>query len=480
MDTLLLIDDDPLLLESLRLHFEEQSQGSRYRVITADTASAGLALTEREHPSLVLLDLQLPDRPGIDLIADIRAVTSDTPVVVITGHHDTATTIRAMKAGAFDYLHKPFDDPDALTLVIDRALEMGRLSRRAALAIDAKQPARLDDMVADSPAMQRVVKEIGKLATSQATVLLQGESGTGKELAARIIHTYSSDEPRPFVAINCSALVETLLESELFGHEKGAFTGASALRTGKCEQASDGTLFLDEIGDMSLGLQAKLLRVLQEREFERVGGVKRIPLRARVIAATNRDLATEVAQGRFREDLYQRLKVMTLVLPPLRKRTEDIPALVTHLLQHINEKVHRNVTRVPRDVLKRLVSLPWTGNVRELENVLTRAVVLSPSDVLLLEDLPELDASPGVPRRAAASPAVPGGADEPLMTLDEMERRLIARAILAHHGHRGRICESLGISRPTLERKMRKYGLHPEQRTVLQDEQSPPPLAGEG
>jgi two-component system response regulator AtoC len=477
MDTLLLIDDDPMLLESLRLHFEEQSQGLRYRVLTAETGAAGLALVERERPSLVLLDLKLPDRPGIDLIADIRAVTSDTPVVVITGHHDTATTILAMKAGAFDYLHKPFDDPDALTLVVDRALEMGRLSRRVALAVDADQPPRLDDMIAESPAMQRVAKEIGKLATSQATVLLQGESGTGKELAARIIHTYSSDEPRPFVAINCSAIVETLLESELFGHERGAFTGAIAPRTGKCEQASDGTLFLDEIGDMSLGLQAKLLRVLQEREFERVGGNKRIALRARVIAATNRELVTEVAQGRFRDDLYQRLKVMTLVLPPLRQRVEDIPALVTHLLQRINEKVHRHVTRVPKDVLLRLTSLPWTGNVRELENVLTRAVVLSPSDVLLLDDLPQLETSPRG-GRGAAVPNATLGEEGPLLTLDEMERRHIARAILAHHGHKGRICESLGISRPTLERKIRKYGLHPEQRTVLQGEEGPETSVG--
>jgi two-component system response regulator AtoC len=238
------------------------------------------------------------------------------------------------------------------------------------------------------------------------------------------------------------------------------------LRTGKCEQASDGTLFLDEIGDMSLGLQAKLLRVIQEREFERVGGSKRIPLRARVIAATNRDLMAEVTRGRFRDDLFQRLKVMTLVLPPLRERVEDIPVLVTHLLQRINEKVHRHVTRVPEDVLHHLTSLPWTGNVRELENVLTRAVVLAPNDVLLLDNLPQLAAGG---RSLNPDPAA-AAADQPLLTLDEMERRHIARAILAHRGHKGRICESLGISRPTLERKMRKYGLHPEQRTVLQDE----------
>jgi two-component system, NtrC family, response regulator AtoC len=259
------------------------------------------------------------------------------------------------------------------------------------------------------------------------------------------------------VGINCSAIVETLLESELFGHEKGAFTGASAVKPGKFELAEDGTVFLDEIGDLSLTLQAKLLRVLQEREFERVGGIKKLKLRARVIAATHRTLADEVAAGRFREDLYQRLKVITLCIPPLRQRREDIPALVHHLLERINEKVHKRVTRVPAEVLDHLTRLPWRGNVRELENVLTRAVVLAPGEVLLADHLPGLEEEPPVasspfPTQANGSDAIP--------TLAEAERQLIARALQATRGHKGKTCTLLGISRPTLERKLQKYGLN--------------------
>jgi two-component system response regulator AtoC len=294
-------------------------------------------------------------------------------------------------------------------------------------------------------------------------VLINGESGTGKELFARVIHNYSYDEQKPFIGINCSAIVDTLLESELFGHEKGSFTGATTTKLGKFELAEDGTVFLDEIGDMSLMLQAKLLRVLQEREFERVGGVKRIKLRARVIAATHRTLADEVATGRFREDLYQRLKVITLQIPPLRDRPEDIPLLVHHLLERINEKVHKRVTRVPPEVLQHLSRLPWRGNVRELENVLTRAVVLAPGEVLLGADLPALE--PGSePDRALPSSGpmfAPPPVDDPsqIPTLDEAERMLIQRAMAVTKGHKGKTCQILGISRPTLERKLQKYGL---------------------
>jgi len=283
-------------------------------------------------------------------------------------------------------------------------------------------------------------------------VLVTGESGTGKELVARVIHNYSFDDPRPFVGINCSAIVETLLESELFGHERGAFTGATTSKPGKFEVAEDGTVFLDEIGDLSPQLQAKLLRVLQEREFERVGGTKRIGLAARVIAATHRDLTEEVKAGRFREDLYQRLRVINLVVPPLRERREDIPLLVKGLLERINGRVHKRVTRVLPEVMEALVRLPWRGNVRELENVLTRAVVLSPGEVLLAESLPRDE--------PAAEQDAPGWfpPDAPLPTLEEAERQLIERALVLTRGHKGRACQMLGISRPTLERKLAKYG----------------------
>jgi two-component system response regulator AtoC len=466
METLLLVDDDLSLLESLKMHFEDarQEDGSGFNVVTATTAAGAIRAAQEAQPSLVILDMMLPDKSGLEIIEPLKTVCGDAPILIVTAHHDMETTIRAMKAGAFDYIHKPFPDPAALDLVVSRALSVRRLSRRAsAVTVDAPS-FRLGDIVGTSPLMQELVKEIGKVAASRATVLIFGESGTGKELVARVIHHYSYDEPKPFVGINCSAIVDTLLESELFGHEKGAFTGAVGTKQGKFELAEDGTVFLDEIGDLSPMLQAKLLRVLQEREFERVGGVKRIKLRARIIAATHRDLSEEVAQGKFREDLYQRLKVITLHLPPLRTRREDIPQLVHHLLARINEKVHKRVTRVPPEVLEHLCRLPWRGNIRELENVLTRAVVLAPGEVLLSENLPPLESEAA----GAEAPVAPphdwlygGPGDDPsrIPTLDEAERVLIIRALAATSGHKGKTCQILGISRPTLERKLQKYGI---------------------
>jgi two-component system response regulator AtoC len=455
MDTLLIVDDDVSLLESLSLHFEEAMKDGqpRFQVVTATSAAAGLAKARECAPSLVVLDMMLPDRSGIDLIEEMKAVCGDAPIVLVTAYHDMESTIRAMKLGAFDYIHKPFADPAALDLVINRALTVRQLSRRAASAELETTPARLGDLLGQTPVMQQLVKEMGKVsAAPRATVLVTGESGTGKELVARVIHNYSFDEPRPFVGINCSAIVETLLESELFGHERGAFTGATTSKPGKFEVAEDGTVFLDEIGDLSPQLQAKLLRVLQEREFERVGGTKRISLQARVIAATHRDLTEEVKAGRFRDDLHQRLRVIALHVPPLRDRREDIPLLVKGLLERINGRVHKRVSRVPPEVMEALARLPWRGNVRELENVLTRAVVLSPGEVLLAESLPREEA----PTEAEAQGWL--SADGPLPTLEEAERLLVERALVLTRGHKGRACQMLGISRPTLERKLAKYG----------------------
>jgi two-component system response regulator AtoC len=286
-------------------------------------------------------------------------------------------------------------------------------------------------------------------------VLIHGESGTGKELIARVIHSYSAPQ-KPFIAINCSAIVDTLLESELFGHEKGAFTGAQQAKPGKFELAEDGSLFLDEIGDLSQNLQSKLLRVLQEREVERVGGVRRIPIKARILAATHRELAEEVRAGRFREDLYQRLKVVTLSLPPLRERPEDVPLLIEHLLMKINQRLHKNLRRVPREVIEKLQKRAWPGNVRELENVLTRAAVLSQGDLLLEEHL--VEQKPAAARTDPPTPPAPK-ADDRMPTLDEVERSHVVRVWTLTGGHKGKTCQILGISRPTLERKLRKYGL---------------------
>jgi two-component system response regulator AtoC len=464
METLLLVDDDLSLLESLKMHFEEiEDEGApRFQVVTATNAANAIRVAEEALPSLVILDMMLPDRTGLDIIDDLKQICGDSPILIVTAFHDMETTIRAMKLGAFDYIHKPFADPAALDLVVHRALKVRQLSRLAETGT-SEGVARLGDIVGTSARMQQLVKEIGKVsAAPRATVLITGESGTGKELIARVVHNYSSDEPEPFIGINCSAIVDTLLESELFGHEKGAFTGAYTVKQGKFELAEEGTVFLDEIGDMSLMLQAKLLRVLQEREFERVGGVKRIRLRARIIAATHRDLAAEVKANRFREDLYQRLKVVSLEIAPLRERREDIPSLVHHLLEKINEKVHKKVSRVPAEVMQHLVRLPWRGNVRELENVLTNAVVRSPGEVLVPDDLPKLVADEPEARDPSYGWLYGTGAVDDLEhipTLDEAERILIFRALAATNGHKGKTCQVLGISRPTLERKLQKYSV---------------------
>jgi two-component system, NtrC family, response regulator AtoC len=452
LERILIVDDDRSIRELLSMHLEERGFG----VLSAATGAEGFKLAEESSPSAIILDMRLPDASGIDLIPELKKRAGETPVLMITAHHDMATTILAMKAGAFDYIHKPIDI-QALDVAIDRALEVRRLSRGTDfLDVAPSRAVNIDDIVGTSPAMQQLFKDVGRVAASRATVLIQGESGTGKELIARVIHSYSAGT-KPFIGINCSAIVETLLETELFGHEKGAFTGATATKAGKFELAEDGSIFLDEIGELSQNLQAKLLRVLQERELERVGGVKRIPVRARILAATNRELAREVEAGRFREDLYQRLKVVTLAIPPLRERREDIPLLVEHLLMKINQRLHKNLRRVPRDTLEKLMARSWPGNVRELENVLTRAAVLSQGDLLLEEHLVQNGEMAAKAPKATPGPAV----SDRVPTLEEMEKAHIERVFTMTKGHKGRACQILGISRPTLERKLRKYGLAP-------------------
>ena len=451
MDRILIVDDDRSIRELLPMHLEERGFG----VLSAATGAEGFQLASESSPSAIVLDMRLPDASGIDLIPELKKRASEAPVLMITAHHDMATTILAMKAGAFDYIHKPIDI-QAFDVALDRALEVRRLSKGTDyLSVEANRAFKMDDIVGASPAMQQLFKDVGRVASSRATVLIQGESGTGKELIARVIHSYSAAQ-KPFIAINCSAIVDTLLESELFGHEKGAFTGAAQAKLGKFELAEDGSIFLDEIGELSQNLQAKLLRALQEREVERVGGVRRIPIKARILAATNRDLADEVKAGRFREDLYQRLKVVTLRLPALRERPDDIPFLVEHLLVKINQRLHKNLRRVPREVIEKLQRRGWPGNVRELENVLTRAAVLSQGDMLLEEHLLEQKQSARpLPAPAPSAPA----RDERVPTLDEVERNHVVRVWTLTSGHKGKTCQILGISRPTLERKLRKYGL---------------------
>src|SRR5947209_5683132 len=410
MDRILIVDDDRSIRELLSMHLEERGFG----VMSAATGAEGFRLAAEAAPAAIVLDMRLPDASGIDLIPELRKRAAEAPVLMITAHHDMATTILAMKAGAFDYIHKPIDI-QAFDVALDRALEVRRLSKGTDyLSVEGGGAFKMDDIVGTSPPMLQLFKDVGRVAASRATVLIQGESGTGKELIARVIHSYSAPQ-KPFIGIDCSAIVDTLLESELFGHEKGAFTGAVQAKPGKFELAEDGSIFLDEIGELSQNLQAKLLRSLQERELERVGGVRRIAIRARILAATNRDLADEVSAGRFLEDLYQRLKVVTLSIPPLRDRREDIPLLVEHLLRKINQRLHKNLRRVPRETLDKLMARSWPGNVRELENVLTRAAVLSQGDLLLEEHLLE------AVRREPAGPAAQApqaGASDHVPTLD--------------------------------------------------------------
>ena len=449
MDRILIVDDDRSIRELLSMHLEERGFG----VMSASTGAEGFRLASESPPSAIVLDMRLPDASGIDLIPELKKRAAEAPVLMITAHHDMATTILAMKAGAFDYIHKPIDI-QAFDVALDRALEVRRLSRGTDyLSVEGGRSFDMDDIVGISPPMQQLFKDVGRVANSRATVLIQGESGTGKELIARVIHSYSAPQ-KPFIGINCSAIVDTLLESELFGHEKGAFTGAVQAKPGKFELAEDGSIFLDEIGELSQNLQAKLLRVLQEREVERVGGVRRIAIRARILAATNRDLGGEVRVGRFREDLYQRLKVVTLRLPSLRERLEDVPLLVEHLLVKINQRLHKNLRRVPREVIEKLQRRPWPGNVRELENVLTRAAVLSQGDMLLEEHLVD----PGMTARQDG-PTVPLAVNNRIATLDEVERDHIVRVWALTKGHKGKTCQMLGISRPTLERKLKKYAI---------------------
>ena len=439
----LVVDDDPYSCDILRLHF--QARG--FEVATALTAREGLKKIKSFSPTIVLLDNRLPDLSGLSVLKQIEGLSENIFVIMVTAYVDMETTIQAMKAGAFEYINKPIN-PDELDLVINKINEIIRLKLRIDQFVGEESAQfRLDNIIGKSPRMLEVFKTIAIASESNATVLIEGESGTGKELIARAIH-YHCNRNSPFVGINCSAIVETLLESELFGHEKGSFTGAIQRKEGKFELAENGTLLLDEVGDMSLSLQAKLLRVLQEREFERVGGSDKIRANVRIIAATNKHLEELIREGRFRKDLYYRLKVISIKVPPLRDRIEDIAPLVNHLLNKVNLTLHKNVQRVSPKVVDVLTSYSWPGNVRELENVLTRAIALARGDTLLEESL---SLFPDIQSAASSSNG--------LASLKEVERHHIQKVLSKTGGHKGETCRILGISRPALERKIRKYRL---------------------
>jgi two-component system response regulator AtoC len=456
MASILVIDDDESIVETLDLYLTEEG----YTVRTALTGTDGLNQYVQEPSDVVILDIRLPDVDGFSVLEDLKEENENVKVIMITAFHDMETTINAMKCGAFDYIHKPVN-VDELDLAIKKALKSLEMEKKIdGLLMEPSRNFRVGDIIGTGNEMREIFKTIGTVSKSRTTVLIQGESGTGKELIAKVVHNNTSPD-EPFIAVNCSAIVETLLESELFGHEKGSFTGAVARKLGKFELARFGTVFLDEISEMSVNLQAKLLRVLQEMEFERVGGKDRVKVHARIMAATNKDLKLMVKEGKFRDDLYYRLNIVAINLPPLRTRRQDIPHLIDYLLSKINLDLHKKIVSVSGEMMEKFMTYSWPGNIRELENLLVRACVVAKGQVLGVGDFPELgkdDPSIVVRKDETTDVFMP---DQPgkFLTLDQVEERYIRKIIKETDKNKGEICETLGISRPTFERKLEKYGI---------------------
>ena len=449
---ILVIDDDRSICETLELYLTEEG----YEVVTAATGTDGLNKFVETAPDVVILDIRLPDVDGFTVLEDLREEDENVKVIMITAHHDMESTITAMKGGAFDYIHKPVN-VDELDMAIRKAIKSREMEKKIdGLLMEPSRHFKVGDIIGCGKEMRDIFKMIGTVSQSRTTVLIQGESGTGKELIAKVIH-HNTAPDEPYIAVNCSAIVETLLESELFGHEKGSFTGAISRKLGKFELARYGSVFLDEISEMSVNLQAKLLRVLQEMEFERVGGKDRIRVHARIIAATNKDLRTLVREGKFRDDLFYRLNIVAINIPPLRARTEDIPALVDYLLAKINIDLHKRIVGVSDEMMRIFLNYRWPGNVRELENLLVRAAVVAKGQVLIRGDFPELMEEPGSEAGPEAAAAKSGEGSLP--TLDNIEEQYIRKVIRESGKNKGEICEILGISRPTFERKLEKYGI---------------------
>jgi two-component system response regulator FlrC len=442
MAHVLIVDDEP----GIRSFLAEVLKGEGHVVTTAADGEEASRLLDQRGFHLVITDLRMPRVDGMTVVRKVRSESPDTEVIVLTGNATVATAVEAMRLGAFDYLVKPLSGPDELRLVVGRALERKRL--REDRQRSQRGPDTSDEFVAHDPGMLAVVAQVDKVAATDATVLLFGESGTGKELLAQRLHRRSRRREGPFVAVNCAALSDTLLESEIFGHERGAFTGATATRRGRFELADGGTLFLDEIAELRPGLQAKLLRVLQDYRFERVGGSRTIEVDVRVVAATNRNLEEAQLEGTLRADLYHRLAVFPIRLPPLRERTGDILPLARHLLQRIGRQLGRRDLALDPAAETALLTYTWPGNVRELANLLERAAILADGSTLTVGHL-------AIPA-AAQAPAFPTTFDG---TLEELEREAIKRALAAEGGHRKNAAARLGIGLRTLYEKLKAFGL---------------------
>jgi DNA-binding NtrC family response regulator len=444
--TILVVEDE----EKLRRVIELQLKTAGYDVEQAGSAEDALKLTN--HADLILTDLRLPGISGLELLANLRRQDAHVPVIVMTAFGSIETAVEAMKAGAVDFLPKPFS-LDHLMTVVNKALEVKTLlAENRELRAELSQRYEFDNIVGRSSAMREIFATITRVAPTRATVLLCGESGVGKDMIARAIHHHSPRDGRPFVKINCTALPENLMESELFGYEKGAFTGANLTKPGKFEQADTGTVFLDEIGDVPPSIQVKLLRILQEREFERLGSNKTRHIDVRVLAATNVDLRAALEQGTFREDLYYRLNVLPINIPPLRERKEDIPHLAQHFVKKLKKDLGSAVESISESALQRLLEYHWPGNVRELENVIERSMVLASGIVLDSGDI-RLDLAPKT-RMAALDSFLPEG-----MTLDQYEQNIIRDALNRANGNKSQAARLLGLTRNALRYRLSQMGI---------------------
>jgi DNA-binding NtrC family response regulator len=444
----------------------------KYSILTAQNGDEALDRMKESSPDLIIMDIKMPGRNGIEVLKEMRSIDPKSLVILMTAYGTTETAIEAMKYGAFDYILKPFPIPQMKGLV-EKALSLRRMMKQevAYAPLEAKETDEGERIIGSSPKMQEIYKIVGQIAPSDVTVMLRGESGTGKELFARAIYQHSASSSLPFLPVNCAAIPDTLLESELFGHEKGAFTGATSRRIGKLEQGQGGTIFLDEIGDMSLSTQAKLLRVLQEKSFERLGGMETIKVDIRLIVATNKDLEEAIANGKFREDLYYRLNVVSIMIPPLKERKGDIPELVSYFLKKFNREFKKGIVGITPPAMEKITSYGWPGNVRQLENVLKRAMVLCQGE-WILED--QLLFEKGWERREAEEElskknvedlldalfeelSTPPTASPETDMISSLERGLILRALQKTRGNQVQAALLLGINRSTLRGKMERY-----------------------
>ncbi len=457
---ILVVDDDPAARHGLKRALAVLS----CEVVEAGDGTAALEEIARSGPDLLICDIQMPKMDGLTLVKRLGEQGNAPPVIVITAYGSERISVEAMKAGAYDYINKPYD-VDELRCLVQNVLETVRLRREnETLRDEIRRQSGFGMLIGRSRTMERVYDMIGKVAGTDAAVLVHGESGTGKELVARAIHEHSGRKERPFVAVNAAAFPTELIESELFGHEKGAFTGAASRRQGRFELADGGTLFLDEIGDMHVETQAKLLRVLQEQRFERLGGTETVAVDVRMISATNRDLSDEIARGRFREDLFYRLKVVDIFLPALRDRCEDIPLLLQYFLERFNRRHGKTVTELPADAMKLLVAYAWPGNIRELMHAVERAVIFAEGTVLSRDLLPEEIRAGGTESTGAGAPAWSEGVffqDAKQEVVQDFEARFIRSALEHHNGNISRTAPAIGMKRQALQQKVKELGIDP-------------------